>query len=201
MLYFSPAANRARPGPAAATAGQRGDQPVVRCDFGGPVCLVGRRRNSPVFCYGRIAQLGERFPYKEEVTGSSPVSPTSHRKSKVESEKCKVGRRRGTDRLTARGCSSVGLERLPVTQEAAGSSPVIPATLSSTKMGSIKYKDTSDGAARRMAAQHPSEGLCTLFLSTLRSDGRAGIAQLVEQWTENPRVPSSTLGPGTIERQ
>jgi hypothetical protein len=27
------------------------------------------------FC-GRIAQLGERFPYKEEVTGSSPVSPT-----------------------------------------------------------------------------------------------------------------------------
>ena len=24
---------------------------------------------------GRIAQLGERFPYKEEVTGSSPVSP------------------------------------------------------------------------------------------------------------------------------
>ena len=25
---------------------------------------------------GRIAQLGERFPYKEEVTGSSPVSPT-----------------------------------------------------------------------------------------------------------------------------
>jgi hypothetical protein len=26
--------------------------------------------------HGRIAQLGERFPYKEEVTGSSPVSPT-----------------------------------------------------------------------------------------------------------------------------
>jgi hypothetical protein len=25
---------------------------------------------------GRIAQSGERFPYKEEVTGSSPVSPT-----------------------------------------------------------------------------------------------------------------------------
>ena len=25
---------------------------------------------------GRIAQLVERFPYKEEVTGSSPVSPT-----------------------------------------------------------------------------------------------------------------------------
>jgi hypothetical protein len=26
---------------------------------------------------GRIAQLGERFPYKEDVTGSSPVSPTN----------------------------------------------------------------------------------------------------------------------------
>ena len=26
---------------------------------------------------GRIAQLGERFPYKEDVTGSSPVSPTT----------------------------------------------------------------------------------------------------------------------------
>ena len=26
--------------------------------------------------YGRVAQLGERFPYKEEVTGSSPVPPT-----------------------------------------------------------------------------------------------------------------------------
>ncbi len=26
----------------------------------------------------------------------------------------------------------------------------------------------------------------------------AGVAQLVEQWTENPRVPSSILGPGTI---
>lgn len=25
--------------------------------------------------YGRIVQLGERVPYKDEVTGSSPVSP------------------------------------------------------------------------------------------------------------------------------
>ena len=28
---------------------------------------------------GRIAQLGERFPYKEDVGGSSPSSPTIHR--------------------------------------------------------------------------------------------------------------------------
>ena len=26
--------------------------------------------------YGRLAQLGERFPYKEEVGGSSPSTPT-----------------------------------------------------------------------------------------------------------------------------
>ncbi len=26
---------------------------------------------------GRLAQLGERFPHTEEVTGSSPVSPTT----------------------------------------------------------------------------------------------------------------------------
>ena len=28
------------------------------------------------------------------------------------------------------------------------------------------------------------------------SKGKAGIAQLVEQWTENPRVTSSNLVPG-----
>ena len=27
--------------------------------------------------YGSIAQLGERLPYKQDVTGSSPVTPTS----------------------------------------------------------------------------------------------------------------------------
>jgi|LakMenEpi03Aug12_release.lakeMendotaPanAssembly.Ray.scaffolds.fasta_scaffold598717_2 hypothetical protein len=30
---------------------------------------------------------------------------------------------------------------------------------------------------------------------------RAGIAQLVEQWTENPRVTSSNLVPGIKKRQ
>ena len=32
---------------------------------------------------GRIAQLGERWPYKPEVTGSSPVPPTSERLRQV----------------------------------------------------------------------------------------------------------------------
>ena len=30
--------------------------------------------------------------------------------------------------------------------------------------------------------------------------GVAGIAQLVEQWTENPRVTSSNLVPGNIKK-
>ena len=30
---------------------------------------------------GRIAQLGEHLPYKQGVTGSSPVSPTSNQKN------------------------------------------------------------------------------------------------------------------------
>ena len=30
----------------------------------------------PVFNYGILAQLGEHLPYKQGVTGSSPVGPT-----------------------------------------------------------------------------------------------------------------------------
>ncbi len=48
--------------------------------------------------------MGERSPYKAEVTGSIPVPP-----------------------MEVWGGSSARLERLPVTQEAAGSSPVHPA--------------------------------------------------------------------------
>lgn len=37
-----------------------------------------------------------------------------------------------------------------------------------------------------------------LMLITVVKKSRAGIAQLVEQWTENPRVTSSSLVPGII---
>ena len=57
---------------------------------------------------GRLAQLVEHLVYTERVIGSSPLPPTSE---------------------TLWGCSSVWLERLPVTQEAAGSSPVTPAII------------------------------------------------------------------------
>lgn len=51
--------------------------------------------------------MGERSPYKAEVTGSKPVPPMWLRW----------------------GGSSARLERLPVTQEAAGSSPVHPVNI------------------------------------------------------------------------
>ena len=31
----------------------------------------------PTKKYGSLAQLGERLPYKQDVTGSSPVTPTT----------------------------------------------------------------------------------------------------------------------------
>ena len=34
-------------------------------------------RVASLFSYGIIAQLGEHLPYKQRVTGSSPVGPTS----------------------------------------------------------------------------------------------------------------------------
>ena len=63
--------------------------------------------NSDFVFFGRLAQLVEHLVYTEGVKGSSPLLPTKN----------------------SRGCSSVWLERLPVTQEAAGSSPVTPAII------------------------------------------------------------------------
>ena len=63
---------------------------------------------------GSIAQLGEHLPYKQEVTGSSPVVPTNH---------------------MALWCSR--LARQPVTLEVDGSSPfgvAINASVESAKL-------------------------------------------------------------------
>ena len=56
--------------------------------------------NNTECAFGSIAQLGEHLPYKQEVTGSSPVVPTTN---------------------LARWCSR--LARQPVTLEVDGSSP------------------------------------------------------------------------------
>ena len=62
---------------------------------------------------GSIAQLGEHLPYKQEVTGSSPVVPTIH---------------------LALWCSR--LARQPVTLEVDGSSPFGVAINASVESGS-----------------------------------------------------------------
>ena len=37
---------------------------------------LGRLYVFYTFCFGILAQLGEHLPYKQRVTGSSPVGPT-----------------------------------------------------------------------------------------------------------------------------
>ena len=65
---------------------------------------------------GSIAQLGEHLPYKQEVTGSSPVVPTIH---------------------MALWCSR--LARQPVTLEVDGSSPFGVAKQNVESFGSPQY--------------------------------------------------------------
>ena len=62
--------------------------------------LVADDQSEATAKFGSIAQLGEHLPYKQEVTGSSPVVPTMY---------------------LARWCSR--LARQPVTLEVDGSSP------------------------------------------------------------------------------
>ena len=66
--------------------------------------------------HGSIAQLGEHLPYKQEVTGSSPVVPTTH---------------------LALWCSR--LARQPVTLEVDGSSPFGVAKQNVESFGSPQY--------------------------------------------------------------
>ena len=45
--------------------------------------VVGSSPIWVVFSYGILAQLGEHLPYKQRVTGSSPVGPTSIERYKL----------------------------------------------------------------------------------------------------------------------
>ena len=58
--------------PASATMWPRG-QAVKTSPFHGGIEFESRQGHHK----GSIAQLGEHLPYKQEVTGSSPVAPTS----------------------------------------------------------------------------------------------------------------------------
>src|SRR5690606_387927 len=65
-----------------------------------------------------ISSVGsEHLPYKQGVTGSNPVSPTTFQTSKRESFFCKY---------IDRAISSVGSEHLPYKQGVTGSNPVSP---------------------------------------------------------------------------
>ena len=65
--------------------------------------------------FGRLAQLVEHLPYKQDVTGSSPVPPTKAEASST----------------TERGRGEAWLSHWTVTPEVAGSSPVGPANIDS----------------------------------------------------------------------
>ena len=68
-----------------------------------------------------VSSAGEHLPYTQRVIRSNRIPPTGRREGRTaglgpRAERCR----------RSRGRSSAGLERLPVTQEVAGSSPVDP---------------------------------------------------------------------------
>src|SRR5699024_5685281 len=85
---------------------------------------------------GTIAQLGEHLPYKQGVTGSSPVSPTicGLVVQLVRMPACHAGGR-GFESLPGRQLDEIRgnmaqlVEQLPVNQWVTVSSPVIPANM------------------------------------------------------------------------
>jgi hypothetical protein len=90
-----------------------------RGDRGSTPCPGARR--------GRIAQLGERLSYKQEVAGSTPALPT---RTSLQADGSAAEHLSDTQRIAgstpappiARGCSSA-VERSPETRGAAGSNP------------------------------------------------------------------------------
>ena len=133
--------------------------------------------------FGVLAQLGEHLPYKQGVTGSSPVGPIFYRS----------------------GFADVAqlAEQLICNQQVIGSSPII---------GFILYRYFLDGFPSGQRGQtvnllsvtsvvrihpHPLQTSMTYILPRggavwkLSPRYYAQIAQLVEQRTENPRVAGS----------
>ena len=82
---------------------------------------IGGSIPPPVTNYGRLAQLGERLPYKQNVSGSIPLAPTIFFAQNYGA--------RHVLRYTAWWFS--WLECRPVTAEVVGSSPIRVANLAS----------------------------------------------------------------------
>ena len=89
--------------------------PVAQLVRASPCHGEGRRFESDLgrFGFGILAQLGEHLPYKQRVTGSSPVSPIIHFRIKIKS-------------LMSCWCGGIGRRKglkIPRWQHRAGSSP------------------------------------------------------------------------------
>ncbi len=113
---------------------------------------------------GRLAQLGERLLYTQEVTGSSPVPPTI----------CTPKRGRG----------AAWLARRPVKPEVAGSSPVAPANLRHrmTSVPGESFLFLADSQRERLV-QHPRAAVSIEAMSAVASSRRG----------PDPRVPHRRL--------
>jgi hypothetical protein len=55
--------------------------------------------------------------------------------------------------------------------------------------------------SRKLLKFYCSKFPISVILVKRKKTHSAGIAQLVEQWTENPRVTSSNLVPGMLEKR
>jgi hypothetical protein len=76
--YLAPATRRARCSTRPDRLAQRRAEAHGRVSGRVGACYTQeRRRSSRFFKHGRIAQLGERGPYKAEVAGSIPAPPTT----------------------------------------------------------------------------------------------------------------------------
>ena len=118
---------------------------------------------------------GERLLHTQEVGGSNPPAPTTDNTA---------------IRVPLTRANSSAEERLPYKQEVTGSSPVSPtgAGAGATR-GAVVQRLAHRPVKPEVAGSNPV-GSATIW-------HLAGLAQVVERGTENPGVPSSTLGPGT----
>ena len=136
-----------------------------------PPCHGGGHRFKSVVgrLYGVLAQLGEHLPYKQRVTGSSPVGPINL-----------IFYGRIPEWPKGADCKSV-------VTDFGGSNPPPPIFFIIAGWSSLE--------ARRA---HNPEVIGSNPVPAIEIFSYAQIAQLVEQRTENPRVAGSIPALGTL---